>query len=288
MIVISFVQPLHGMENTITMPANERLAWQIVLMHGVKWFNYRMIDSLVVSKNHDAILRSTAECRKQFFMQKHPHLKEKKDLEWNIYGTTCARMQWSKIIHPRSYGLRGSCGEVTLERLALSLPDFSFQCASWYRFHGCLPHRPRAVCSAKGNVRFYGYGAIQIADDEKSGNVMKYCLDHHWETVQQKCITYINEQEVPLKMFLEFPALLKAFLNSTVIGFGHDSYDKIYALEGVEIHKNYQKWKQYFSTPQYNLFNDLPKFIRKAIVGRYNEQKIERRRLILERRRLIC
>jgi hypothetical protein len=278
---------LHSMQNAITMPEKTRLVWQIVLMHGVDLFNYKMIDSLVVSKNHDAILRSTADCRKQFFMQKNKHLKEIKDLEWNIYGTTCARVKWDKAIH---YGrscscvLQGYClvkQVVMLERLALSSPDFSFQCASWYRFHGCLPHKPRAVCSAKGNVRFYGYGAIQIADDEKSGNVMKYCLDHQWENMQQACITYINEQKVSLKTFLEFPALLKAFLNSTVIVLGPPYRDdEIYALEGVEIHKNYQKWKQYFSTPQYNSFNDLPKFIRKAIVGRYNEQKIERRKLI--------
>lgn len=184
-IVISFVKPLHSMENATTMSVNERLAWQIVLMHGVALFNYEMIDSLVVSKNHDAILRSTAECRKQFFMQKHPHFKEVNDLEWNTYGTACAKVQWGKKL---------------------------------------------------------------------------------------------NRQQIPLMTFLEFPALLKAFLNSTVIVF--DSYDKTYALEGVEIHKNYQKWKQYFSTPQYTSFNDLPKFIRKAIVGRYKAQYELRKKII--------
>lgn len=76
------------MKNAIVMPENERLAWQVVLMHGVHLFNYKMINSLVVSKNNDVILSNTAECRKQFFMQKHPHLKEVKDLEWNRYGYT--------------------------------------------------------------------------------------------------------------------------------------------------------------------------------------------------------
>src|SRR5665213_2965831 len=100
MIVISFVQPLlQSMQNAITMPENERLAWQVVLMHGVKFFDYKMIDSLVLSKNHDAILRSTAECRKQFIMQRHPHLKEVKDLEWNSYGTVCAKASWGEFLN---------------------------------------------------------------------------------------------------------------------------------------------------------------------------------------------
>src|SRR5438445_72361 len=102
-IVVLCMLPVHSMKNSIAMPANECLAWQIVLTHGVNLFDYTMIDSLVVSKNHDAILHNTAEWRKQFFMQRHEHLKTIKDLEWNCYGTACAKASWGRRINPPLY-----------------------------------------------------------------------------------------------------------------------------------------------------------------------------------------
>lgn len=271
------------MENAITMPENTRLAWQIVLMHGVPLFNHAMIDSLVVSKNHDAILLSTAECRKQFFMQKYRYLKEVEGLEWNIYGTACAKVQWDKKLSCALYPIpRGTCYHqsktLMLERRYLLDYDHG-RFGKFSNFYGCLPHRPRVFFGPSRCTSFYGYGGVGIDDDEKSGGVVMYCMSSVMAQFYQ-CFTCINKQQIPLMNFLEFPALLKAFLNSTVIMRGHRSCDKIYALEGVEIPKKFLQWKQYFSTPQYNSFKDLPRFIRKAIVERYNEQKIERRKLI--------
>jgi len=256
--------------------------WHIVLVRGIAWFDHNAIGSLgLVSTHHDNLICNTAPLRMDYFVKDKPYLQLVHDLEWNCYGTACATASWGKQNNwALSEGKREYSPYYYIKEQELLLERRYFlscvhQYAAWDNFYRCLPYQPKIFFSSAGAICFYGYGNIQVADDQKSGNVMEYSL-YRWGKMEQKCVTEIKGREVPLTTFLEFPSLLKAFLNSSVVRIkpsGLLNTVKVYALRGVNIPKHYWDCKQYFSTMTYNSFDELPEMIRKVIIACYNTQR---------------
>jgi hypothetical protein len=255
--------------------------WYIVLERGIAWFDHRATCSLgLVSSHHDKLVCSIAPLRVQYFLKDHPYLTLTNDLGLNYYGTICAKASWSTqndwVLSEKKQHYN-SC----IKKQELKLERHYFlsnvhQYATWDNFYSCLPHQPKVFFAPTGAICFHGYGNIKVADDQKSGNVMEYSL-YRWGKMEQKCITEIKGQEIPLTTFLEFPSLLKAFLNSSIVDIKSDGSlfgtVKVYAIQGIKIPKDYQKCKQYFSTMTYNSFDELPEIIRKVIIMCYNSQR---------------
>jgi len=270
-----------------TVPNNDdTVVWQVVLTHGVKLFDHTMINSLIVSKKQDAILRdhNIVNLRKKHFLYAKPYLQlVKETLEWNSYGTACAKISVGygptfAVHHVNKRIVSRHQGKVLLFEGRHLLPDnVGCRCKLFEDFHDYLPHQPRLFFSSRDTLRFYGYGAMQSVSDEQSGDVVEYCFAPLIAaTAAYKCVTQIKEKEVPLMIFLEYPLLLKAFLDSIIVYSSKDKslskFVKVYALEGVTIPDNYWHRKDYFATAMYSSFNKIPKFIRKAIAERYNVQ----------------
>jgi hypothetical protein len=147
----------------------------------------------------------------------------------------------------------------------------------WDNFFSNLSHNPSVFFNQQGGVSFHGYGNMLYYGDEQSGNVLEYTALFSGKKSTATCVTRIKGKEIPLTVFLEFPMLLKAFLNSTIIfeRLSQNTFDdkkKVYAIEGVTIPEHYQKYEQYFPLVCYNGFAALPKIIRKVIIARYKEQ----------------
>ncbi len=97
-------------------------------------------------------------------------------------------------------------------------------------------------------------------------------------------ISISNEQSWGLKFFLDYPRILKAILNSTVISKKKKMYINFdgkqkkraywdYSLEGITIPKDYQQYiKNIDSMKQTAKWNFLDQVLRKAIDIRYQEQ----------------
>lgn len=294
-IATVFLSPLHGMDNSVSID-NAMIVWKVVLDCGVKLFNYKMISSLVVSTSHDQLLCDTAQNRKNYFVSKEPYLGVIDDIIWNKYGSVCA---YVSLFEPPSYcsfwdGWHGymPCQReqeilITSRKLSKkSLPHY----ASWDNFHACLLHKPSAVFTS-GGIAFHGYGNMLCYGDEQSGNVMEYKLSFLGKNSTATCITRIKGKEIPLSTFLEFPSLLKAFLDSSVTAerfsqsVFHDKI-KVYSIQGVTIPDDYQKHEGYFPVFCYKEFSALPKFIGKVITAQYKSQhKVQPKK---KKKRIAC
>jgi hypothetical protein len=282
------IVPVHN--NTIT-------TWQIILSHGIKFFDYTMINSLIVSKSHDVILQQTANVRKQYFLRKKPYLQRiHKDLEWNRYGSACAKVS---VGCGSSFSIKTNTGIIShhQEKVLLfegrRLLDRTLGlCESFEKFYDYLPlDRSRLFFSFGDSMHCYGYGEMKSISDEKSGDVVEYCVAPEIKAIY-KCVTQIEGIEVPLMIFLEFPSLLKAFLDSSSIFVSTSSVDvkkdkklingvKICALDGVAIPDNYRLHKNYFLTPLYSSFKKIPKCIRKVIAQHYDVQQNKLKKISL-------
>lgn len=249
---------------------NHMITWKIILQHGVKWFDYRHIKSLVVSTTHDTLLRDTAEYRKTY-LKKQLNLKSN-NLTWHKHGAMCG---WAIF----------ESGGLYLKRFYLHQYGYDYQPLTLYfgKSEIPLPHKPKPYFNNRGAFCLYIYSTNYF--NGKSGTIIKQMWDSSQQPVDlglrsENCIAHIGGKEVTLKMFLEFPLLLKAFLKSRIVYKKKDNWwetccstIKIYDLEGVTIPKDYTKHQHYFSTVSYPSFNHLPKEVRKPIVNRYKTQK---------------
>jgi hypothetical protein len=268
---------------------DQMIAWKIILMHGVPYFDYRMVSSLAaVSKNHDAILYETAHCRRKYLTRQ---LGLSKDVIWHKHSAMCAKVRHdvcsicfpdedfslNKWRYNRNSGLYRN-------RFYLQTYERGPQPARVYSgsFYSCLPHNPEAFFNERSEFCFYGY-RCENWNNEKVGKIVEYIWNSSLQPWSMdldimRCMTNIKNKKnerIDLTVFLEFPVLLKAFLKSNIIYKEKKEWSmdqKIYAIEGVTIPENYEYHKSYFSTNVYKSFKHLPKNIRTTIIIRYKKQ----------------
>lgn len=290
---ICSISLVHGMDNGLVVD-DQSLAWEAVLSHGVKWFDYIMISKLAaVSKDHDTYLRNTAHCRKEYLIKR---LNLPEDVEWHRYGAmggniwhnACLTCSPEEDLKNVEHGLHR-------RRFYLNENGIAYQPYKVYSngFRRCLPTKRRPFFNDKSDFCFYGYGDYVSCSDEQSGKVIGY----YWfssknllnlDTCLSQCMTNIENEKsalTGLEIFLEFPKLLNAFLKSCKVYQERSELrqrniikiitEEVYAIEGVKIPKNYEYHKQYFSTIKYKSFNDLPKNVREVIVTRYEMQNLD-------------
>jgi hypothetical protein len=250
------------------------IAWKIILQHGVHIFDYRQISTLAINKSLKKILKETADGRKRYLAQQ---FNLGSDYIWHPDGAMCGKAK----IHDA--GLHRS-------RYYLCPDSDSYGCSRYQpgsvysnTFVSYLPCLSKPYFNNRGNFCLYAYGDFTKMFDKKNDRVVQYKWNSSTEIremdlVVNQCVTNIknnSNQYIDLKIFLEFPILLKAFLKSKVIykrkeKWGMDK--KVYAIEGVKISQNYKNHKPYFPTRNYASFKYLPKNVRKAINLRYKEQ----------------
>ena len=259
---------------------DQMIAWKIILAHGVRYFDCRQISILAINKNFKKLLKETAGERKRYLRLT---FKSHSDSMWNT-------MIW------HHYG--AMCGKASIQDNALHRSRFylhrdSYGCTRYYQpgdvydghFVHYLPCLSKPYFNNRSHFCFYAYGEFQKMFDKKSERIVQYKwnsskkIANEMDLVINQCVTNIknkHNQYIDLKIFLEFPVLLKAFLKSKIIykkkkEWGMDQ--KIYSVEGVIIPENYKNHQRYFfPTCMYPSFKDLPENIREAIVARYKEQ----------------
>jgi len=268
---------LHAMEKeVITIPPEiTKYAWNTVLEHGIKWFSHAMICSLAVSKQYEAILRKTALLRKNYLLQ-NCSLKDKgAGAQWHKYGAACARVRCST--DPDYHFVFGDW--LIIERYSIGEDCWRTQ---WDGFQHFTPYKPKGFFDKDGNFCIYACGEIITARRRCFSAMVEYSVLAHGQKKAINCITDIvhNDRFVNLKMFVEFPSLLEAFLNSSRVNIieseVHNDDIKVFRSSGVIIPKDYKKQIQFF--PQqaiYKSFNDLPLVVRKTIIALYKKQKKE-------------
>jgi hypothetical protein len=167
-------------------------------------------------------------------------------------------------------------------------------CTVYYSsFHSCLWPQQRPFFDAQNAFCFYSYGHCKFGPgQEQTGHIMKYSWHSShkpWRLNLGKAECMMNIQNekselINLKVLLEFPPLLNAFLKSSIVDQKPWNWDRdrdcyreieIYTIEGVTIPDNYRDHKQYFSQPCYQSFDDLPMQIRIAIIRKHAAQRSE-------------
>jgi len=161
-------------------------------------------------------------------------------------------------------------------------------------FMSPLPFRPVPFFNKEGVLCFYGYGTVSVPYEDSNGgthfekicNIVRYGLDK-----KTLCCTMKDTkpgvqgaiEHVCLDLFLEYPVLLKAVLNSTIIttqqkysllGVLLEEYLE-FSLEGVMLPDNYAERRVITNAPiaiSYGNFNVFPDNIKEAIKKRYKEQ----------------
>lgn len=293
----SMDQPLFG--------SKEADALKITLMARPDLFDRKMIcclsvvsmgccriirDTVQSRKNHkqdcrDLVLNSDSLTRRQRFFDLDPHLKLMENLVWNQYGTACATasfgssLKWTLYHEELPVGFCERENRLILEQRLL-LDDKSVgNCILWDDFYDVLPHRPLLFFDNNGDVCFHACGG-EKKSDAHGFDVLEYRLSSDiWRAGIFICIAKINSELYPLAIFLEFPLLLQAFLQSSRVQLENgETNRKIFMLEGVIIPDEYYTCKScYKEILCYPSFEKLPKRLRKAIVAHYQAQQQEKK-----------
>ena len=254
------------------------LAWEIILKHGIALFDYTMVRSLAVNKVMDEILRRTTEMRKKY-VEMHAFLVDNSVhyCEWSGYGAVNGNI----VIESTGKSVK----TLWIEQQNLVDPMLSPRFGITENFYAILPHQPRPFFNLQGDFCFYGYGEITNVSNQKSGTVVEYSLSAYNVVKIRECVTFVKNRFFTLRLFLEFPLLLQAFLNSCQVYQLKIGRDKIvvevFDFKGVIIPKNYTFHKKYFPDKEYESFDDLPKVLRKKIVSLYTKQKRKKHKEVL-------
>lgn len=278
---------------------NKNMVWNIVLTHGVEWFDARMIKKLAqVHKDYDSMLCQTAEGRKHYFIEHDDYIKDVKenlrseDIVWHKYGAAYGKIAIEK--HPdrplSSLGAGENLAyieeELMIKRRCLHvthLPDYITWQGAYGDFCG-LPHQPRAFFNEKGDFCWYLlHKNVQVMEFSLSAN------GDYKEIVCQGKIKGKNGYEFfGLQELVEFPILLKALLDSSMYQyykrrfwiFEKDKHElqvhrsKVFDFEGVIIPENYQECVSYGSDIiGCQFFDHLPQRIGEPIVALYKKQQ---------------
>jgi hypothetical protein len=225
-----------------------------------------------------ALVLQSQEKRKEYFLNKYPHLRTISGLVWNEYETACACVSAGSglnlILYPenRPNGPYGNRRELMIECRYIWDSGHNLIYRVWDLFINTLSHQPCVFFKHAYEVYFHGYGQL---DEILGDHVLEYNLRSIGVSDAKICLTDIGGAVVPLTVFLEFPVALQAILQSKVTEYRVGGLYKTFLFEGVKIPENYDRYQKYFPVPRYSSFQRLPKKIRKAIVERYKAQYSE-------------
>jgi len=275
----------------------DKLAWNIILTHGVSLFDGKMISTLArVSRDYDTILCQTAECRKNYFIEHDENLKAIKDtvgiadIVWHKYGAACGRMAIGKASHwplTPSSKIDWPSSDPKFNGIVIERRYLGGSSKPWGRvhqgYHYSVPCESPLFFDTAGNLSGY-----YMTDRDKYYSAHKLTLTNELDsmknceiTVNKCCIVIDNQLSIfNLGVFCEFPVLLQAVLTTArrlyVPGM---VWDTVFDLQTITIPENYKEHKQY--SPNKNFpdkkmhrpFDKLPKDLREAVDALYQKQK---------------
>lgn len=143
----------------------------------------------------------------------------------------------------------------------------------------------RPLFNEKGEAFCYGYGWHAFDYSHKA--IVKYSI--HCNGIQHsRCVIGINkngvEEEYRFDFLLSFPALLKAFLQSTQVSTkGRTSGEtiEVYNIGGVTIPENYKDCKKnMLGDMRYESYDKFYSYMREAIDKKYTEQQQSEKKMI--------
>jgi len=249
---------------------------EIALLHGILLFNSKMISALAcVNKEHNQMILKTVPYRKNYFIMHDNFLQEMQQknvlshIVWDKYAINCGIVQSEQVLSSSTIG-------IIMARRSLGADVTHY--IRWRCFDNYLPHHPKPFFNESGELCLYALCNFthHIKD------VAEYCVPAVGKRHKKLCIAQNNGVFWDLKIFLEFPVLLQAILESQYVieekclEYENSSTGivKTFFLEGATIPKNYKKHQQYFANHNdYASFHDLPKELRKAVSKRVKEGK---------------
>ena len=131
-------------------------------------------------------------------------------------------------------------------------------------------------------VSCYGYGS----NGPSNKGVFKYSINYNGMAQYKRCVIGIKGKEkngeYHFHWLLNFPVLLKAFLQSTEVSENnsrHWDVLEVYNLSGVTIPEDYKSFKRHLSADflHYMSYDNLYSCLKSAIDGRYKEQQREKK-----------
>jgi len=253
------------------------LVWELVLKNGIALFDYKKIGCLArTNKFFGRLLHETRLERKKYMNKYCVCLNNTQYEHWERYNSIYGAIAFKNDDYARY---------IWFERQCLSNPMILSPFCLRDNFYSPLPHEPKPFFTKKGDLCFYGYGEIEDIFNEDSGAVVEYCFGSDQKLHISECVVDIKKEKpmFKLRIFLEFPPLLKALLASNlvyqeIVTDEEQKKNKVFSLEAIIVPKNYKLRKQYFSRLTiYPSFDALPEIVRKKIVVLYEKQRLKRR-----------
>lgn len=257
-VLFSFsVFSLFPMEEEVKMLSSKEVVFKFLVDH---YFGHDELCLFAQTnmENKRCILNTALTRRK--LLSKEMMTDRLSPVTWHEYNSMCC------------YAYEGcSSFNLTIVRHAIREGQFvKTRYKSFQNFKSPLPHNPGPLVDQNENVYFYGRGLMQSAD-----SVVRYDLDG----CVSKCFMKIGEHVmVSVELFLEYPVLLKAILNSTNVTRRHHSLEQLwlleFSLEGVWLPDNYHERTIIPGTSAAFSYESIQKFplaIRGAIEKRYKE-----------------
>lgn len=278
--IFFYVYSLYNMElkEYVLNKEDDRFIWELVLNNGIALFDYKMIGCLAMTNTFfDKLLQNTSRDREEYLNKQAYCLHHIQHNKWHLYNAVRGRIAFFPIAHSVRY--------MWIERQCLDNPMRFNDSIHQDNFYGELPHEPKPFFNNKGEFCFYGYGELESQFDDSSGAVVEYALGAGKKLQIMECVLDIKKENpsYKLRMFLEFPKLLQALLESTCVYETEvvdeqNKKNKIFALEGAIIPKNYKFYKPYFPHIKlYTSFESLPEVVRKNIKILYERQRLRKK-----------
>jgi hypothetical protein len=299
MQLLSFVMsamissPLRCMDSIHTEARHDIIAYQIIPNADCRMQRTLAVLNKAYNKIIEEHYRLDKKCIERWMQEKNvPVAREK--IFWNKDFTKCS---WIRV---RPWWLRNKL-EITL--LGVSADKNVIMKKKAWDDYTCaaIEESERPFFGQEGNaVYLYGYGYITSSFKNScyansfytrdsclqyscKQSVIEYSLSFNGGAKTKGCYFGLENGDIIYNFFclLNFPSLLKAFFNSTVVAEYDDNGEwvKRYALSRVNIPDDYTSYKKYFleGHGNYESYDNLDYVIKNAIDNKYAQQQREKK-----------
>ncbi len=294
-----------------------------IMVRNITYLSHDSLCALaLVDKDYNTIIQETVEARKNYFGTHVKHynktihntveLRKNYLKNYGIPGrkvtvrgrasfteisTTDAEVTWHK--HGSTYVLLGRDKQPYPDKLMLRmfyLMDDGDLCdaGDTVTFYDLWDYKCRFNFNRQGEVYLHGVrNCFYDCDKRPEENIIEYSLSSKYPLKQCHCFIELeNLMYCDFGYLLEFPALVRAFLQSTHVYTKlmtfvnrkssplHEKYEtkeevKMYNIKGVTIPDDFKLYKERYAYKSFlcENFDQLPEPIKNAILAKYAEQQ---------------
>ncbi len=237
---------------------------------------------------------------KEYKKEIEEYIQKNKDTLPSLTGAISWNKDFSKCAWVRYHGDVAAPKRLGLTCIGKSDGQIIQQSAMWTKFYfPIFENNIRPFFDEDGRASFYGYGNIRTCRSDDT-DCTQYCFDLNGNALRYRCCFYYYTNpddsfsycEHDLFLLLQYPVLVKAFLQSTkvIINDCCRNYDQIkkFGITGITIPEDYKLFKKSTGLEQveekrymhkyslYTSYDSLKPELRKAIDDQYEKQQGEK------------